>query len=117
MIVINALLEGLEGVLCQLRLDELAGPDFQGAAVGHWWSGCPDLFRQVIELNRAGLIPDLLQALEPLVTYLNTSNDTNVYQVLQLLAEFLTAVYSTDGNLQHFWLHQWADSLRIESVA
>lgn len=117
MIVVNSLLEGLEGVLCQLRLDELAGRDFQGAAVGHWWSGCLDSFRQVIELNRTGLSPDLLQALEPLVTYLNTSNDTNVYQVLQLLAEFLTAVYGTDGGLQHFWLHQSADSLRIESVA
>jgi len=117
MIVVNSLLEGLEGVLCQLRLDELAGRDFQGAAVGHWWSGCLDSFRQVIELNRTSMNPELLPLLEPLVTYLNTSNDTNVYQVLQLLSEFLVGVYGTDGGLQHFWLHQSADSLRIESVA
>jgi hypothetical protein len=117
MIFVTSLLEGLEGVLCQVKLDELAGRDFQGAAIGHWWSGRLDSFRQVIELNRAAMTPAVSQLLEPLMSYLNLSNDTNVYHVLHLLSEFLTGVYGHDGGLQDFWLYQSTDSLRVEKIA
>ena len=113
MVFMNSLLEGLEGVLCQLTLDNLAGREFQGAAVGYWWSGCIDSFRQVIEMNRHAISPALSQQIAPLLNYLNSTNDYSVYYLLQLFNDFLRDVYGDDFGLQDFWLHHATESLRI----
>jgi glycosyltransferase involved in cell wall biosynthesis len=118
MIYVHSLLEGLEGALCQLKLDELAGREFQYVAINScWWNGWLEAFKQTIDYHRDSMSLELWLLLEPLVNYVNTPDDANIYQILQLLSEFLQGVYGTDGGLQHFWLHQSADSLRIELVA
>lgn len=118
MIYVHSLLEGLEGALCQFKLDELAEREFQYAAInGYWWGSWLAAFRQMIDANREAMNPDLWQLLEPLVHYLNLPDDANIYQILQLFSEFLTGVYGSDGGLQDFWLTQAADSLRIDLIA
>lgn len=115
MIVVHSVLEGLEGALCQFKLDELAGRELQYAVInGCWWHSWLTQFREMMNSNRDSMNPDLWQLLEPLVNYLTSPDDANVYQILQLLSEFLYGVYGSDGGLQDFWLHKAAASLRLD---
>jgi glycosyltransferase involved in cell wall biosynthesis len=117
MIYVHSILEGLEGALCQFKLDELAGREFQYTAInGYWWNSWLTMFKEIINNNRESMSPELWQRLEPLVNYLNSPDDVNVYQILQLLSEFLHRVYGSDKGLQDFWLNKAADSLRIDCV-
>lgn len=117
MIVVHSVLEGLEGALCQFKLDELAGREFQYTAInGCWWHSWLTQFREMINTNRDSMSPELWQLLEPLVNYLTSPDDANVYQILQLLSDFLCGVYGSDGGLQDFWLHKAAASLRLDPV-
>jgi|GEM_PF-1290047 len=118
MIYVHSLLEGLEGALCQFKLDELAGREFQYVAVnGYWWGSWLAAFRQVIDSHRDTMPVGFWQLLEPVVNYLNLPDDANIYQLLQLFSEFLSGVYGSDGGLQDFWLNEAGDSLRIEAIA
>lgn len=117
MIYVHSLLEGLEGALCQLKLDELAGRDFQYVAINsHWWNSWLNSFRETTEIYRETMSPEIWLLLEPLVNYINQPDDANIYAMLQLLCDFLHGVYGTDGGLQFFWLTQAADSLRNEPI-
>lgn len=114
MLYVHSVLEGLEGALCQIKLDEVAGREFQYEAInGCWWGSWRVAFGQMIDNNRDTMPPELWQLLEPLVNYLTNPEDANVYQVLQLLSDFMTGIYGSDKGLQDFWLNQAADSLRI----
>jgi glycosyltransferase involved in cell wall biosynthesis len=114
MIYVHSVLEGLEGALCQLKVDELAGREFQYTAInGYWWHSWLAMFRQMTDANRDIMNPEVWVLLEPLVNYLNSSDDVNVYQILQLLTDFLNGIYGSDKGLQDFWLNQAADSLRV----
>ena len=113
MLYVHSILEGLEGALCQLKLDELAGREFQYTAInGHWWNSWLTIFRQTIESNQNTMDSALWQSLEPLVQSLNAANDANIYQILQTLCDYLHGVYGHDGGLQDFWMNKAADSLR-----
>jgi glycosyltransferase involved in cell wall biosynthesis len=117
MIYVHSILEGLEGALCQFKLDELAGREFQYTAInGYWWNSWLTMFKEIINNNQESMSPELWQRLEPLVNYLNSPDDVNVYQILQLLSEFLHSVYGSDKGLEDFWLNKAADSLRIDFV-
>ncbi len=116
MIYVHSILEGLEGALCQLKLDELAEREFQYTAInGYWWNDWLTKFRETMAINRENMNPDFWQCLEPLVSYLDSPGDVNVYQILQLLSDFLVSVYGSDKGFQDFWLYRSADSLRIEA--
>lgn len=118
MVYVHAILEGLEGALCQFKLDELAGREFQYEAInGYWWNSWLTMFKEKMDSNRETMNPDLWQLLEPIVAYLNSPEDVNVYQILQLLSEFLDNIYGSDKGLQDFWLNKAADSLRIQTAA
>ena len=115
MIYIHSVLEGLEGALCQVTLDALAGREFQYTAInGYWWNSWLSMFGQTVENNRDSMNPELWLLLEPLVNCLNSPDDANIYEILQLLSNFLTGVYGSDKGLQDFWLTRATDSLRIE---
>jgi hypothetical protein len=117
MLYVHSVLEGLEGALCQLKLDELAEREFQYTAInGHWWNSWLIIFRQTIENNQNTMDSTLWQSLEPLIQSLNTANDANIYQILQALCDYLHGVYGHDGGLQDFWLNKAADSLRKVSA-
>lgn len=98
--------EGIEGILCQLKLNELAGREMQQAFINHWWSNRYEVSRQIMAKNRNTMPPDVWQLLEPLVNYLDYSSSINPYQILQFLSQFLVGIYGNDGGLQYFWLHQ-----------
>lgn len=104
--------EGIEGILCQFKLDELAGRKVQQAFIAHWWDSRLNVFRQVIAANRHAMPPAAWQLLEPLVKYLDTSNHIDAYQILQFLSQFMVGIYGSDGGLQNFWLYQAAASLK-----
>jgi glycosyltransferase involved in cell wall biosynthesis len=115
MIVVHSVLEGLEGALCQFKLDELAVREFQYSAInGYWWNSWLTQFREIVNNHRDTMNADLWQLLEPLANYLSSPDDANVYSILQLLSEFLCGIYGNDGGLQDFWLHQAAASLRLD---
>jgi hypothetical protein len=114
MVYVHSILEGLEGALCQFKLDELAGREFQYTAInGYWWHSWLTKFNDMINSNRDSMNPDLWRLLEPLVNYLASPEDVNVYQILQLLSAFLDGIYGSDKGLQDFWLTKAADSLHI----
>lgn len=112
-IYVHSLLEGLEGGLCQVKLDEVAKREFQYVAINSgWWWDWIATFRYTVATHQHTMDSELWHALEPLVTYLNRPEDANVYELLQLLCTFLQQVYGNDGGLQDFWLLQAANSLR-----
>jgi hypothetical protein len=114
MLYVHPALEGLEGALCQLKLDELAGREFEYSAInGHWWNSWLTIFRQTMENNHSTMEPALWQLLEPLLLSLTTAHDANIYQILQTLCDYLRGTYGHDSGLQDFWLHKAADSLRV----
>lgn len=118
MLYVHSLLEGLEGALCQITLDEVAGREFQYTAInGYWWCSWLAAFRQMADYHRDTMPLELWQLIEPMEAYLNLPDDANIYQLLQLFSEFLGGVYGSDSGFQDFWLSQAADSLRLESIA
>jgi hypothetical protein len=104
--------EAIEGILCQLKLDELAGRDVQQAFIPYWWGCRVEISNKLIAANRHIIPPDVWQGLEPLVNYLNSPSGADVYQTLQLLSQFMVDLYGHDGGLQNFWLHQATASLK-----
>ena len=114
MIYAHSVLEGLEGALLQIKLDELAGREPQYLAIDFWWNAWLNQFRDVVTHNKDSMPSELWQLLEPLASYLDVSDKANVYQILQLLSDFMIGVYGSDGGLQQFWLHEAANSLRIQ---
>ncbi|MCX7068128.1 MAG: hypothetical protein NTW85_10615 [Methylococcales bacterium] len=104
--------EGIEGVLCQFKLDELAGRKVQQAFISHWWGCRFDISKKLIAANRHAIPPDVWHTLEPLINYLDTSNHIDAYQILQFLSQFMVGLYGRDGGLQDFWLHQATASLK-----
>jgi len=105
--------EAIEGILCQFKLDELAGRKVQQAFISHWWDSRFEIFKQVIAANRHAMPPAAWQLLEPLINYLDSSNHIDAYQILQFLSQFMVGIYGNDGGLQHFWLHQATASLTV----
>jgi glycosyltransferase involved in cell wall biosynthesis len=104
--------EAIEGILCQFKLDELAGRENQYAFIPHWWGSRFEISKQVIATNRHAMPPAVWQLLEPLVNYLDSPSRIDAYQILQLLSQFMVGLYGSDGGLQHFWLHQATASLK-----
>jgi glycosyltransferase involved in cell wall biosynthesis len=110
-IFIHPLLEGIEGALCQFKLDELAGREHQLANVNLWWSVWISSYRQLIAGNMATMDATLWSQLQALHTYINLPSEPNIYQILTLICEFMSEVYGSDFGLQDFWLNKAAKCL------
>lgn len=103
--------EAIEGLLCQFKLDELAGREIQQGFIPYWWGSRVEISGKLIASNRHVIPPDVWQVLEPLVNYVNSPNGADIYQTLELLSQFMIGLYGNDGGLQHFWWHQATASL------
>lgn len=113
MIYVHYVVQGLEGALIQIKLDEIAGREWQVSVIDIWWNIWLEQFRALLPNLEATMPPELWQSLEPLAIYLCDAEQANVYKILHLLTDYMRGVYGTDGNFQEFWLYKAADSLRI----
>lgn len=104
--------EGIEGILCQFTLDNLAGRNIQPSFVQTWWTNRWNVSKQFINSSRATMPTDILSLITPLEQYLNSSDSVDAYQILKLLSEFMIGIYGTDGGLQHFWLFDAQECLK-----
>jgi hypothetical protein len=103
--------EAIEGILCQCKLDELAGREIQAAFIPHWWNWRVEAFKNLIAANEHAMPREVWQALTPLINYLN-SNRMDAYQILQLLSQFMIDLYGHDAGWRHFWLYQATEILK-----
>jgi hypothetical protein len=118
MIYVHYVIEGLEGVLFQSKLDEIAGRLSTCDAINLWWRSWLSAFNALIEEQRQAMDPSIWQAIEPLFSYLNIHGQTvQADHVLMLLCDYLRQIYSTDYGLQAFWLNQAKTSLSRNLVA
>ena len=113
MIYLHYVVQGLEGALMQIKLDEVAGREWQYTVIDVWWNTWRTQFSEPAKYYQETMPPELWQLIEPLVIYLSDTEQANVYQILQLLTDYMRGVYGTDGGLQQFWLYQAAESLRV----
>jgi hypothetical protein len=104
--------EGIEGILCQFKLDELAGQQTQPAFIQHWWGSRFDISKQIIATNWDTMPLEVQQLLAPLEHYLNTSHYIDAYQILNFLSQFMIGIYGSDGGLEHFWHYQASSCLK-----
>jgi hypothetical protein len=109
---VEPLWEAIEGILCQIKLDELAGRAVQAAFIPHWWNWRIESFKQIIAANQHAMPVEVWQALEPLMNYLNSSIRVDSHQILQLLSQFMVELYGSDGGIQDFWLYRAIETLK-----
>lgn len=102
----------IEGILCQCKLDELAGREIQAAFIPHWWNWRVEAFKNLIAANEHAMPREVWQALTPLIDYLNSSNRMDAYHILQLLSQFMIDLYGHDAGWRHFWLYQATEILK-----
>lgn len=108
---IHPLLEGIEGALCQFKLDEQAGREYQFACVNQWWSNRITSFRKLMTDSQETMDPVLWKQLGALHSYVNMPEEPNINQLLILICKFMTEVYGSDFGLHDFWLTRAARSM------